>query len=188
VTDLNKALGYDSFTFTVNQETDPNLNQNIIIVLVGRNKTFLNFLESEIQKQNKSSFVKQIHIETGSNENFKIPENHQVLLVERSYLNTNFEKDDQIYNYFDFFSIDENDNVKLKSNVDLDRLKNITAPDLSYFIPPVFYKVRQDQVILKYLVVGFVVLFVLAILICIFDHFEAIKRVVVSAPFFSFHF
>lgn len=176
VTDLNKALGYDSFTFTVSQEIDPNLNQNIIIVIVGRNKTFLNFLEKEIQKKNKSSFVKQIHIETGSNENFNIPENHQVLLVERSYLNTNFEKDDQIYNYFDFFSIDENNNVKLKSDVDLDRLQNITAPDLSYFIPPVFYKVRQDQVILKYLVVGFVVLFVLSILICIFDHFETIKE------------
>ena len=188
VTDLNKALGYDSFTFTINQEIDPNLDQTVIFVLVGRNKTFLNFLEKEIEKQNKSSFVKQIHIETGSNENFKIPENHQVLLVERSYLNTNFEKDDKTYNYFDFFSIDENDNVKLKSDVDLDRLKNITAPDLSYFLPPVFYKVRQDQVILTYLVVGFVVLFVLAILICIFQHFETIKRVVVSAPFFAFHF
>ena len=141
-----------------------------------------------MEKQNKSVFVKQIYIETGSSQNFKIPENHQVLLVERSYLNTNFQKNGKIYNYFDFFSIDKDDNVKLKANVELDSLQNITAPDLSYFIPPVFYRVRQDQVILRYLVVGFVVLFVLAILICIFDHFETIKLVVVSAPFFSFHF
>lgn len=162
VTDLNKAFGYKSLTFTLAQDKIPNTQQEIIIALVGRNYSFLNFLEQEMKKacSNGSScpLIEKIHVETGETNNFKIPDNHQLLLVERCYLNTNFEKNGKVYNYFDYFKV-ENEKVVPKEGISFENLENITAPSLEYFIPPTFYKISQNQIILSYIIIGFIIFF-----------------------------
>jgi hypothetical protein len=173
LTDLNRAFGYKSLTFTVAQNQEKNKDQTIILVLVGRNANFLNFLEQQILSIQPDCFVQQIYIETGPSEKFLIPENHKVLLVERNYLNTNFEYQKKVLNFFDYFTMNDNEKITLPADFsDFDVFQNITAPSLDYFLSPSFYKISQNKTILMYLVIGFVIFFVFVVFFSIFFFFH----------------
>lgn len=174
LTDLNRAFGYDSINFTLADKTQ---DFQMLIVLAGRDKTFLNFLEKSLTPNlPKNTKIFQIPIVTGYSHDFNIPANHQVLLIERAYLNTNFQWKNKVYSIMDFIEIQDNQ-IQIKDGVDLESFQNICAPALEYMIPPKFYKVQQNQNTLQYIILAFALMFlVLFITFCFLQRFQTKKK------------
>lgn len=147
VLDLNKAYSFASVS--LNRSTDV----AYYIVIVSRNADRLTNVERLLrQRCSEASLSKigfyPIFIETGPTVNEKVPMCHQVMMVERIYVNTlypSLEDPTRAYSLYDTFG---EDLASMESMDDDDRwrsLVNVTAPDVTDLIAPSYVRLTYPS-------------------------------------------
>lgn len=166
--DVNKAYGYDGFVMDA--------SQRYYIILIGRNVELVNRTESILQSalNDIDILFHKILIRTGSSVDGNIPMCHQVLMVERIYMNTIFScinDPTKVYALEDLFG-DRLQDLHVDTEDDAwNSLITTTAPDASTLIQPVFIKASfSKQVITK--ILGAILVFVLILLMITIWLFE----------------
>jgi len=160
--DLNRGYGVIAFNF------NNNFNFPYYIILFGRDMESINIIEKKINS-NQSSDLKIYKYYIDSNE---IPVCDHLLMVERIYININYQSLDKknIYSLHNLFGKDLK-NLNLNEPDDKwNSLINVAAPNLSYLIPPVYYLISPISNT-RYYIFGIILTFLILLLIIIY-HFK----------------
>ncbi|NCY23876.1 MAG: hypothetical protein EBX37_03185 [Alphaproteobacteria bacterium] len=160
--DVNKAFGYAAVNLTYATDRD----SPFYLVVASRNYTLLQQIRTSLQESLSASEdpvlrrtrICPIWIQTGPSIQSKIPLCHQLMLVERLYLNTNFasvtdldleEKENEqdakkrrTYNLHNLFGDDLRQPLSRAEMDDNVRrsLVTLSAPLLDTLLPPLFYR------------------------------------------------
>lgn len=161
VVDTNRAYGYAA---TVLDDTNTSL---FYVVLIGRDNDLLAQTEAHLKTVvgHETSFHK-IYVRTGSSGEGSIPECHQVLLVERAYLNplySSIAAHNTTYHVKDLFGSNL-DSLNTGNDIPQDAwdsLVNVVRPANETMISPLFLKTYTRPSVLLWVVCLLLVIFVL---------------------------
>lgn len=140
IIDLNKAFSVGSVTLTKDIDID------LYIVVVGRNVDVVDSMISLLRLKVKSDLkigYYPIYIQTGPSIDGGVPMCHQILMVERVYVNMQYPSSkvaDIEYNLHDIYGSDLKQ-INYKFGEDgWSSLVNVAAPDLATLIAPLYFK------------------------------------------------
>ena len=148
ILDTNRAYGYSAVVLEKSSSSQP-----FYLVLAGRNNDLLNQTEARIRNLalfSQDVLIFKINIRTGSSSDGDIPQCHQLLMVERTYLNTlytSLSDPNTTYRLSDLFgpNLDE---VLDTANVPEDAWKSLiqtTTPTNETLLAPRFFKVSYSS-------------------------------------------
>lgn len=173
IVDINKAYSVASITLTKSNPED------VYIVILGRDKSMVEHI-NQILSLRYSTFstlkiaTYPIILKTAPSIDGGVPMCHQLLMVERIYINMLYPsiKNSNIYNLIDVYGEDLRNVEYENQNVDAwDSLVNVCAPCLDTLIEPRFYKISKSNKIIV-IVSFFILLFISCLLF-----FLKIKRI-----------
>lgn len=152
VLDLNKAFSFASIS--LNRAS----SATFYVVLASRNQDRLANVETLLR--NASSFlpynvdIHPVYIPTGTTSEDGVPMCHQIMMVERIYVNTSYPSlttPSQTYSLYDVFGETLRTVQNLEDEDRWNSLLNVTAPNVNGLIPPYYVKVsypsRRRQVL-----------------------------------------
>lgn len=145
IVDINKAFGYASINL------DASTPYDFYIVLAGRNHELLVIAEQQVRSALSGYSVKTdcIDLRTGQSADGNIPWCHQLLYVERVYLNMAYASitiPDKVYNLQSLFGKDLHGLHLSPDNDDAwNSLASTTAPLSTSMIKPAYYKITYDE-------------------------------------------
>jgi len=166
VLDTNRAYGYGATVL------DVSMQKPYYIVLMGRSLDTLNQTEARIREAlSKTSDdhdvdMTKIPIRTGPSQEGSVPLCHQLLMVERTYLNPTFSSltgsSSMTYRLTDLFGPRLDTLVETGPEEAWSSLANVTAPTNDTLISPAFFKVSYSpKTIQRLLLVTFFILVLL---------------------------
>jgi hypothetical protein len=171
VLDTNRAYGYGATVL------DSSVQTPYYIVLMGRNLDTLNQTEGRVRQglSTLSTFpngdvdISKILIRTGPSQQGSVPLCHQLLMVERTYLNPVFSSTSGsspgTYRLTDMFGPRLDTLVETAPDDAWSGLVNVTAPTNDTLIPPAFFKVSYSPLAIRRLLL--VTLFILILLLLV---------------------
>ena len=148
VVDVNKAYGYDAVAF------DSSFFNTFYIVLIGRSQEHVNSAERMMRQRLSSDDVlfSKIIIRTGVSIDGDIPLCHQVLIVERIYMNVRYMSNTDtttVYDVSDLFGTDLQQLMDTTDDTRWKSLKNVVGPDLRTMIEPLYIKVSFSSTLVQ---------------------------------------
>jgi len=170
VLDTNRAYGYGAVVLDASSPVP------YYMVLVGRNLGVLNQVEARIREglgnRVHDISIHKIPLRTGPSENGDIPRCHQVLLVERVYVNLSYASSKDTTTTFhltDLFG-PSLDTLLVDSVPDeaWESLQNTTGPTNDTLVAPLFWKISYSSVALQRLLLATVLVLVLLLLVVVF--------------------
>lgn len=135
IVDVNKAYSVASITLT-RDTTDA----DVYMVVAGRDATMVNRVVQTMRSENVACYP--VHIPTASSIENGVPMCHQLVMVERIYVNLQYASSTQgtVHNLHSVFG----ENLRgIETTASMDAwnsLTNVVAPKLDTLIAPVFYK------------------------------------------------
>lgn len=165
--DLNRAYGFSSV------QLDESTQTPFYIVVFSRDNHLLNLTENTIravlsEQQNARVTIFKNYIRTGASIQDGFPLCHEALLVERVYLNTNYQSvgyGDIVYNLRDLMFTDDDDRW--------DSLVNVVCPRNHTLMKPLYWRLNYSedhpQIVILILIYCFAGLLVVMIIVAVFD-------------------
>lgn len=162
---LNITDGYQAFGF---YGYDPGPGARYIVFLTGRNPETIKMVEKTFRSGIDTETV-EIHFKTiitDKTQAFGIPACHPVLMIERIYLNPLYVSitNDRTYNINEIVNSQDRIHDRIIS------LRNVTGPELDYFIAPCFYKVTKNTRLVLLILYTMVVVIFFALMLGFFIH------------------
>lgn len=156
--DLNRGKGVIAFNY------DASHPYNYYIILFGRNMESINRIEDRIKIKNVSVSIQKYYIDPND-----VPVCHRVLLVERIYLNPNYQSSttNKMYSLFDLFGKDLKGLNKDHPQDRWSSLVDIACPRQDYLFPPNFLLMTPTPISI-YLGIILIITFVILVLFIIF--------------------
>ena len=145
VLDLNKAFSFASVSLDRNSEAA------FYVVAVGRSQDRLDRVEASVRPRLPTTVpVKyySIFVPTDSTMEGGVPLCHQIMMVERVYVNTQYAslKDPvQRHSLHDVFGPDLRSVMEDADDDAWRSLVNVTAPDVTTLLPPVYFEIRYPS-------------------------------------------
>jgi hypothetical protein len=164
VVDVNKAYGYDAVAF------DSSFSNLFYIVLIGRHQEHVNTTEHMLRQRLSSDDIlfSKIIIRTGLSIDGDIPLCHQVLIVERIYINMRYASNtdtDVVYNVSDLFGTDLQQLRETTDETQWKSLVNVVAPDIQTMIEPLYVKVSFSSTFVQTLLFWILFTVILCLLV-----------------------
>lgn len=180
ILDTNRAYGYGAVV------VDASLGKPYYLVLAGRNHDTLNQTEARVREGlspfPEDIFMTKIPIRTGPSQQGDVPLCHQLLMVERTYVNPSFaslvDPDNTRYHVTDLFG-PKLDTLNLSApEAAWQSLVNVGAPTNATLLPPAFFKVSYSPKVLQclLLITVFVLVLLLAVGVTAFVYLVANSR------------
>lgn len=145
IVDINKAFSVASIT--LNKEVDVDM----YIVIVGRDKNLVNDairLLTNMPRSDLTIAFYPVYLKTASSIDNGVPMCHQLLMVERVYINMQYpsiSKPNMSYNLKDVFGKDLRGVVDAHDEDRWNSLVGVVAPSVQTLIPPEYYKLSYPS-------------------------------------------
>lgn len=166
IVDINKSFGYASI------DLDASVPYDYYIVLSGRNQQLLLLTQQRITSalQGYSVKIDWIYLTTGASSDGAIPLCHQLLYVERVYVNLLYTSTHDPNTIYDIRALFGNNLDELYPNVAEDAwtsLQMTTAPLSTVLLKPRYYKVSYDANWIKKILWSLIICIILIIFVMV---------------------
>lgn len=150
---LDKQMGRGIASIEIFEDDVDLLKYPFYAVIVSRNSVLLQQIKNTLHDLFEHDiFIYDYYIETGDTMNWNVPMCHQILFIERTYLNTNIPDSDGTLKYY-------------REVTDTSLWSQMTRPDGNATVDPIFIKLTKRNYNLWYIIIIILIILILLILI-----------------------
>lgn len=151
---LDKQMGRGIASIEIFENDEELLKYPFYAVIISRNKELLNeFKESLLPLFGNDIFIYDYFVDTGDTMHWNVPMCHQLLFIERAYLNTTIPLEDGTFAYYK------------DKDISTDQWSKLTRPDGNQLLNPLFIKFTKKKFNVSITMIIVIIIIVLLILL-----------------------